>query len=110
MISSFIALSIINKYLNLSYRIFHHNPLSFVQLPFHALGIPSALFIHSPVEPWYHQPTDTLDKISKEKLQQATEIIGASMYQIARPDTPSLKNARVPSVTVDYDFENRPVD
>ncbi|MGE7780421.1 M28 family peptidase [Peribacillus sp. NPDC097264] len=78
--------------------------------PFHELGIPSALFIHSPVEPWYHQPTDTLDKISKEKLQQATEIIGASVYQIARPETPALKNARVAPVTVDYDFENRPVD
>ncbi|MGE7118837.1 M28 family peptidase [Peribacillus sp. NPDC046944] len=78
--------------------------------PFHELGIPSALFIHSPVEPWYHQPTDTLDKISKEKLQQATEIVGASVYQIARPETPALKNARVAPVTVDYDFENRPVD
>ena len=78
--------------------------------PFHELGIPSALFIHSPVEPWYHQPTDTLDKISKEKLQQAAEIVGASVYQIARPETPALKNARVAPVTVDYDFENRPVD
>ena len=78
--------------------------------PFHELGIPSALFIHSPVEPWYHQPTDTLDKISKEKLQQAAEIVGASVYQIARPETPALKNARVAPVTIDYDFENRPVD
>ncbi|MFJ7859112.1 M28 family peptidase [Peribacillus sp. NPDC097206] len=78
--------------------------------PFHELGIPSALFIHSPVEPWYHQPTDTLDKISKEKLQQAAEIVGASVYQIARPETPALKNARVAPVTVDYDFEDRPVD
>ncbi|MDR7238453.1 M28 family peptidase [Neobacillus drentensis] len=77
--------------------------------PFHELGIPSALFIHSPVEPWYHQPTDTLDKISKEKLQQAAEIVGASVYQIARPDTPALKVARVAPVLVDYDFENRPV-
>ncbi|WP_066249894.1 M28 family peptidase [Neobacillus drentensis] len=78
--------------------------------PFHELGIPSALFIHSPVEPWYHQPTDTLDKISKEKLQQAAEIVGSSVYQIARPDTPALENARVAPGTVDYDFEDRPVD
>ncbi|WP_309520690.1 M28 family peptidase [Peribacillus frigoritolerans] len=78
--------------------------------PFHELGIPSALFIHSPVEPWYHQPTDTLDKISKEKLQQAAEIVGASVYQIARPETPALTNARVAPGTVDYDFDDRPVD
>lgn len=78
--------------------------------PFHELGIPSALFIHSPVEPWYHQPTDTLDKISKEKLQQAAEIVGASVYQIARPETPALTNARVAPVTIDYDFDDRPVD
>ncbi|USK77505.1 M20/M25/M40 family metallo-hydrolase [Peribacillus frigoritolerans] len=78
--------------------------------PFHELGIPSALFIHSPVEPWYHQPTDTLDKISKEKLQQSAEIVGASVYQIARPETPALTNARVAPGTVDYDFDDRPVD
>ncbi|MEH7304156.1 M28 family peptidase [Neobacillus drentensis] len=78
--------------------------------PFHELGIPSALFIHSPVEPWYHQPTDTIDKISKEKLQQAAEIVGASVYQIARPETPALEKARVAAGTVDYDFEDRPVD
>jgi aminopeptidase YwaD len=78
--------------------------------PFHELGIPSALFIHSPVEPWYHQPTDTIDKISKEKLQQAAEIVGSSVYQIARPETPALENARVAAGTVDYDFEDRPVD
>ena len=78
--------------------------------PFHELGIPSALFIHSPVEPWYHQPTDTLDKISKEKLQQAAEIVGASVYQIARPETPALERAHVAAGTVDYNFEDRPVD
>ncbi|WP_311202559.1 M28 family peptidase [Peribacillus aracenensis] len=78
--------------------------------PFHELGIPSALFIHSPVEPWYHQPTDTLDKISKEKLQQAAEIVGASVYQIARPETPALTNAHVAPGKVDYDFDDRPVD
>lgn len=78
--------------------------------PFHDVGIPSALFIHSPVEPWYHKPTDTLDKISKEKLQQVTEIVGASVYQIARPDTPALENAFVAPGLVDYPFEDRPVD
>ncbi|PFP24774.1 aminopeptidase [Bacillus sp. AFS073361] len=78
--------------------------------PFHDVGIPSALFIHSPVEPQYHKPTDTIEHISKEKLQQAASIVGASAYQIVRPDTPALDRAHVAPATVDYDFENRPVD
>lgn len=78
--------------------------------PFHELGIPSALFIHSPVEPWYHQPTDTIDKISKEKLQQVAEIVGTAVIQIAGPGTAIFE--RNPGVlsTLDYPFENRPVD
>lgn len=69
--------------------------------PFHELGIPSALFIHSPVEPSYHKPTDTLDKIDKKKLLQVAKIIGTSVYHIASPDTPAI---------LKYPFENRPVD
>ncbi|MBY0097139.1 M28 family peptidase [Mesobacillus maritimus] len=76
--------------------------------PFHELGIPAALFIHSPLEPWYHSPEDTLDKIDKNKLQEAAEIVGASVYQIARPDTPALKHARVAPGPVDYEFNDRP--
>ncbi|MCH6266411.1 M28 family peptidase [Neobacillus citreus] len=76
--------------------------------PFHELGIPAALFIHSPLEPWYHTPADTLDKIDKNKLQETAEIVGASVYQIARPDTPALQHSRVAPQPVDYDFENRP--
>ncbi|WP_223588936.1 M28 family peptidase [Neobacillus bataviensis] len=78
--------------------------------PFHDVGIPSALFIHSPVEPQYHQPTDTIEHISKEKLQQAASIVGASAYQIVRPDTPALDRSHVAPATVNYEFENRPVD
>ncbi|WP_042460701.1 M28 family peptidase [Neobacillus dielmonensis] len=78
--------------------------------PFHDVGIPSALFIHSPVEPQYHKPTDTIDHISKEKLQQATSTVGAAAYQIIRPDTPALERAHVAPATVNYDYENRPVD
>jgi len=78
--------------------------------PFHDVGIPSALFIHSPVEPQYHQPTDMIEHISKEKLQQATSIVGTAAYQIVRPDTPALDRAHVAPALVDYDFENRPVD
>ncbi|OCA84963.1 M28 family peptidase [Pseudobacillus wudalianchiensis] len=76
--------------------------------PFHELGIPAALFIHSPLEPWYHTPADTIDKIDKNKLQETAEVVGASVYQIARPDTPALEHSRVAPQPVDYDFENRP--
>ncbi|MCM3668117.1 M20/M25/M40 family metallo-hydrolase [Mesobacillus maritimus] len=76
--------------------------------PFHELGIPAALFIHSPLESTYHTPDDTLDKIDKNKLQEAAEIVGASVYQIARPDTPALEHARVAPGPVDYDFNDRP--
>lgn len=62
------------------------------------------------VEPQYHQPTDTIEHISKEKLQQAASIVGGVAYQIARPDTPALDRAHVAPATVDYNFENRPVD
>jgi aminopeptidase YwaD len=78
-------------------------------VPFFERGIPSALFIHAPLEPWYHSPEDTLDKISKEKLQETVEIVGSAVYQIARPDTPALENAHVAPGPVDYDFEDRPL-
>lgn len=78
--------------------------------PFHDLGIPSALFIHSPVEPWYHKPTDTIDKISKDKLKQVAEIVGTSVYQITRLDTPQVPNTKVAEDLVQYPYENRPVD
>ncbi|WP_421381706.1 M28 family peptidase [Bacillus salacetis] len=78
-------------------------------VPFYNLGIPAALFIHAPLEPWYHTPEDTIDHISKEKLQQVAEIVGASVYQIARKDTPALQNARVAPGPVDYDYDDRPL-
>lgn len=72
-------------------------------VPFYEAGIPSALFIHNPVEPWYHTPEDSLDKISKEKLQETAEIVGAAVYHVARPDTPALERARVAPKPVDYE-------
>ncbi|MGP4074581.1 M28 family peptidase [Halobacillus sp. K22] len=78
-------------------------------VPFFERGIPSALFIHAPLEPWYHSPEDTVDKISKDKLKETTEIIGAAVYQIARPDTPALINARVAPGPVHYEFDDRPL-
>lgn len=55
-------------------------------VPFAEAGIPAGAFIHSPFEPWYHTPEDTIDKISKEKLQDVAEIVGAAVYEQARPD------------------------
>ncbi|KXH87286.1 M28 family peptidase [Sporosarcina sp. HYO08] len=85
------------------------NPLGYGQesrsdhVPFHNAGIPAALFIHSPTEPWYHTPQDSLDKISKAKLQETAEIVGAAVYQIARPDTPALERAKVAPKPVQYE-------
>ncbi|MBS4224251.1 M28 family peptidase [Lederbergia citrea] len=72
-------------------------------VPFHYAGIPAALFIHNPVEPWYHTPEDSIDKISKEKLQETAEIVGAAVYHIVRPDTPALERAKVAPKPVEYE-------
>ncbi|WP_043931877.1 M28 family peptidase [Bacillus sp. EB01] len=58
---------------------------------FHEVGIASASFIHRPLEPWYHTPEDTIDKISKEKLQDVAEIIGTAVYDIVSPDNQGPK-------------------
>lgn len=76
-------------------------------VPFYEAGIPAALFIHAPLEPWYHSPEDTIDKISKDKLKQVAEIVGAAVYQVARPDTPALERSRVAPKPVEYEFEER---
>lgn len=76
-------------------------------VPFTEIGLPAALFIHAPVEPWYHTPEDTIDKISLDKLKEVSNIVGAAVFQVARPDTPALKNAKVAPKKVDYDFEER---
>ncbi|MTH53203.1 DUF4910 domain-containing protein [Bacillus mangrovi] len=55
-------------------------------VPFAEEGIPAALFIHSPTEPWYHTPEDTIDKISKDKLQDVAEIVSTSIYEQAKLD------------------------
>ncbi|MEI5907427.1 M20/M25/M40 family metallo-hydrolase [Bacillus spongiae] len=77
--------------------------------PFYEVGIPAALFIHAPVEDSYHTPADTIDKIDKNKLKQTADIVGASVYQIARFDTPALEHARVAPGPVDYEYDDRPV-
>ena len=79
-------------------------------VPFAEIGLPAALFIHAPVEPWYHSPQDTLDKISLDKLKEVSNIVGAAVYQVARPDTPALEKAKVAPKEVDYNFEERELE
>ena len=74
-------------------------------VPFHNLGIPAALFIHTPLEPWYHTENDIIDHISKEKLKDVANIVGMPIFQIARKDTPALERSRVAPVPVDYYYE-----
>lgn len=64
-------------------------------VPFAEAGIPAALFIHSPTEEWYHTPEDTIDKISKEKLQDTAEIVGAAIYERARFDNMGPKPKKI---------------
>ncbi|WLR43000.1 M28 family peptidase [Bacillus carboniphilus] len=66
-------------------------------VPFSEVGIASANFIHSPLEPWYHSPDDTLDKISKAKLKEVSNIVGASVYQFARLDTSAFELKEQPN-------------
>ncbi|MED4202490.1 M28 family peptidase [Neobacillus mesonae] len=73
-------------------------------VPFAEAGIPAALFIHSPSEPWYHTPEDSIDKISKEKLQDVAEIVGAAVYDLARFDSMGPKPKKGPKVKADADM------
>jgi aminopeptidase YwaD len=53
-------------------------------VPFAKAGIPAALFIHNPAEPWYHKPEDKIDKISKAKLQDVAEIVTLAVMNQTR--------------------------
>ncbi|MFD1708421.1 M28 family peptidase [Siminovitchia sediminis] len=77
--------------------------------PFHDAGIPAAVYSYAPLEPQYHQPTDTIEHISKERMENIARIVGASVYQIARKDTPALEKSRVAPQPVEPEFENRPL-
>ncbi|KWW22254.1 aminopeptidase [Peribacillus simplex] len=73
-------------------------------------GIPAALFIHSPSEPWYHTPDDTIDKISKEKLQDVAEIVGTAVYDQAKiekkkPFPPQGKKVKAPHLAEEKEFK-----
>ncbi|RST70893.1 DUF4910 domain-containing protein [Siminovitchia acidinfaciens] len=54
---------------------------------FHDAGIPAINFIRrepgtANLEPYYHTPQDTIEHISKERLQEAGELVGASIYSL----------------------------
>lgn len=55
-------------------------------VPFSKAGIPAALFIHNPAEPWYHTSDDDINKISKKKLQDVAEIVSLSVWNQIRVD------------------------
>jgi hypothetical protein len=60
-------------------------------VPFYNEGIDAANFIwrepgtHS-LEPWYHTPEDTIDKVSPEKIQMAGEIVQTAVTDLATED------------------------
>lgn len=75
-------------------------------VPFYEKGIPAALFIHTPLEPWYHTPEDTIDKVDPDKVLDVTKIVGAALFNGVRKDTPALHRSAVRPVPVDYYYED----
>lgn len=71
-------------------------------VPFYERGIPAALFIHTPLEPWYHTSEDTIDKISMAKVEDVANIIGAAVHHAVRKETPALVRSQVAPQPVDY--------
>lgn len=74
-------------------------------VPFHQRGVPAALFIWMRVDSWnplvyeiepiYHTPEDTIAlNISRDRMQQALEIIGAAVFDIVRKQVPALDRSR----------------
>lgn len=56
---------------------------------FHEVGIPAVNFIRrepgtANLEPYYHTPLDTIEHISAERIKEAGDLIGASVYQLIR--------------------------
>ncbi|MCR3922700.1 MAG: M28 family peptidase [Firmicutes bacterium] len=75
-------------------------------VPFQNAGIPAIVYARAypgsmpwgggnGLEAWYHTPFDTIDRMSKERLEEATLILGAATYEILRPDTPNLKRSAI---------------
>jgi aminopeptidase YwaD len=62
---------------------------------FYDVGVPAALFIRTLTSDAYHQPTDTLENLSPERLQDAMEITGAAVFDLIRKRVPALEKSRV---------------
>lgn len=69
-------------------------------VPFAEAGIAAANFIYrdpvtAALEPWYHQPYDTFDRISAQRLLMAVEIIAAASHDVVRSETPNLVRSMI---------------
>ncbi|RHW43530.1 DUF4910 domain-containing protein [Neobacillus notoginsengisoli] len=73
--------------------------------PFTEVGIPAAVFSYAPLEPEYHTAGDKIELISKEKLLKTAQVLGAAIYQAARPDTPALERSKVAPVPVEAVYD-----
>jgi aminopeptidase YwaD len=62
---------------------------------FHDVGVPAALFIRTLTPDAYHQPTDTLENLSPERLQDAMEITGAAVFDLIRKQVAALEKSWV---------------
>lgn len=56
---------------------------------FHEAGIPAVNFIRrepgsAALEPYYHTPQDTIGYVSKERLKEAGDLVGAALYSVIR--------------------------
>ncbi|WFO99311.1 aminopeptidase YwaD [Bacillus subtilis] len=80
-------------------------------VPFHEAGIDSANFIWGDpeteeVEPWYHTPEDSIEHISKERLQQAGDLVTAAVYEaVKREKKPKTIKKQMKAKASDI-FEN----
>jgi aminopeptidase YwaD len=73
-------------------------------VPFAEAGVPDSIFIHDPTEPWYDTPEDTIDKISKEELQDVAEIVGTAVYDQSRFDNMGPNPKKTNKVKADNQF------
>ncbi|MDF2684191.1 MAG: ywaD [Brevibacillus sp.] len=59
-----------------------HSPLA-------AAGIPAGLLTRAPADTWRDQPEDTIEKISKEQLLEAVEVVYSAVTQISDSSSPA---------------------
>ena len=79
--------------------------------PFGRAGVPSACFIwgdeNGNLEEYYHTPNDTIAmNISKDRLQQVGELVGAALYDVVRKETPNIERSAIRNPTpVDKQYD-----